>query len=247
MFGRDNLSDLTGHRVLVPGGTGGVGEGVVRSFLAAGAVVAVPTRSDARSREFRETVGAAASDNLRLLVHDYTTFTGADELAEQVEQDLGGIAHVVAPIGGWWAGRHLSQITEADWQGAFVELATTHMAVLRAVLPRMRANGSYTVIVGDSASFPFPSSGLVSMEQAAVLMMQRVALVESASDRRLFALVLGPVRTRFTGDASSGVTAVHVGNVAVALAGAPRLLGREIPLHDSTEVEAALRLTARVS
>ncbi len=27
--------DLTGHRVLVPGGTGAVGEGVVRAFLAA--------------------------------------------------------------------------------------------------------------------------------------------------------------------------------------------------------------------
>lgn len=46
-------SDLTGHRVLVPGGTGAVGEGVVRAFLAAGAEVIVPTRSKERSAEFR--------------------------------------------------------------------------------------------------------------------------------------------------------------------------------------------------
>lgn len=243
MVSREDLPDLAGHRVLVPGGTGGVGEGVVRGFLAAGAVVAVPTRSEARSREFRDILGPAATDNLLLLVHDYTTFAGAAELADRVERDLGGIDHVVAPIGGWWSGRNLSEIDEADWQGAFVQLATTHMAILRAVLPRIRPDGSYSVIVGDSATAPIPSSGLVSMEQAAVLMMQRVAQAESGTDRRLFAFVLGAVQTRLTGAASSGVTANQVGRVAVAVAGAPGLGGHEIALHDDAEVQAALQLT----
>lgn len=240
MVAHEQLPDLTGHRVLVPGGTGGVGEGVVRGFLAAGAAVAVPTRSQARSREFRETLGVAATDQLHLFVSDYSTFTGAAHAADEVEQDLGGIDHVVAPIGGWWSGRTLSQITEADWQSAFVRLATTHMAVLRAVLPRISATGSYTVIVGDSASTPIPSSGLVSMEQAAVLMMQRVALAETPAAGRVFAFVLGSVRTRLTGNAPTGITAAQVGRVAVSVAGAPRLPGREIALHDTTEVEAAL-------
>jgi 3-oxoacyl-[acyl-carrier protein] reductase len=48
---------LAGRRVLVPGGTGGVGEGVVRAFLAAGADVVVPTRSDARGAELRQALG----------------------------------------------------------------------------------------------------------------------------------------------------------------------------------------------
>ena len=245
MVGRAQPPNLTGHRVLVPGGTGGVGEGVVRGYLAAGAVVAVPTRSQARSEEFRETQGEAATQNLRLVVGDYTTFNGADELVNRVERGLGGIDHLVASIGGWWSGGPLSQITEADWQRAFVELATTHMAILRAILTRLRANGSYTVIVGDSASNPMPASGLVSMEQAAILMMQRVARAESPADRRLFAFVLGPVQTRFSGTSSFGVSADQVGAVAAAVAGAPRLLGREIALHDTAEVEAALELAER--
>ena len=71
------------------------------------------------------------------MVHDYTTFAGADDLATQMVANLGGIDDVVASIGGWWAGRRLWEIDESDWSSAFVDLATTHMAIARAVLPRL--------------------------------------------------------------------------------------------------------------
>jgi 3-oxoacyl-[acyl-carrier protein] reductase len=127
---------LSGHRVLVPGGTGGVGEGVVRQYLAAGAEVVVPTRTPERAAEFRRVLGPAATSHLHLVVHDYTTFAGAEDLAAQTEHRLGGIDDVIAPIGGFWAGRPLWEVTEADWQGTFVQLATAHLAVLRACLPQ---------------------------------------------------------------------------------------------------------------
>jgi len=44
--------DLSGRRVLIPGGTGGVGEGAVRAYLAAGADVVVPTRGQERADAF---------------------------------------------------------------------------------------------------------------------------------------------------------------------------------------------------
>ncbi len=218
------LPDLSGHRVLVPGGTGAVGEGVVRAFLAAGADVVVPTRSDHRLTEFRARFGDATVGHLHDVVHDYTTFAGAAELAEQMHARLGGIDSVVAPIGGWWAGRTLAEIDEADWQSAFIDLATTHMAVLRACLPRMSGRGAYSLVLGDSATTPVPGSGLVSMEQAATLMMQRVVAAESAGGagqqrRHIVALVLGPVRTRQmeSGD-RAWVSAEQVGAVAAELA-----------------------------
>ena len=237
------LPDLSGRRVLVPGGTGGVGEGVVRRYLSAGADVVVPTRTEARSQEFRRVLGAAATDHLHLVVHDYTTFAGADDLAAQMERNLGGIDDVVAPIGGWWAGKRLWEIDETDWQSAFVGLATTHMAVLRACLPRMASQGAYTVVTGDSAAVPVPGSGLVSMEQAALLMMQRVVAAELDGRQRAFVLVLGPVDTRLvhSGDPDA-LTADQVGAVAVAASTAGTTAGREIQVHDRAEVEAALAL-----
>jgi 3-oxoacyl-[acyl-carrier protein] reductase len=237
--------DLSGRRVLVPGGTGTVGTGVVRRYLAAGADVVVPTRTQSRADDFRRALGEVATDRLHLVVHDYTTFTGAEDLAAQMELNLGGIDDVVAPIGGWWAGKRLWEIDEADWQNAFVGLATTHMAVVRATLPRMKSGGAYTLIVGDSATWPVPGSGLVSMEQSAVLMMQRVLEAELQGEQRVFVLVLGPVSasTDSTGSdqAVGSLTAEHIGAVAVA-ASHSSAAGRTIPVHDQAEVDQALAL-----
>lgn len=235
------MPDLSGHRVLVPGGTGAVGEGVVRAFLAAGAEVIVPTRSEARSIEFRALLGAVADEHLHLIVHDYSTFAGAEDLIQQVVHFRGGLDSVVAPIGGWWQGRTLTETTEDDWDAAFTGLATTHMAVLRAALPNLNDRGAYTIVVGDSATWPVPGSGLVSMEQAALLMMQRVAAAESGESRRVFSLVLGPVTTRH---AEGTVDARDVGEVTVAIS-AGSAPSDSIGLHGPDEVTAALsRLTA---
>ena len=234
--------DLSGRHVLIPGGTGGVGEGAVRAYLTAGADVVVPTRSQERADEFRRLLGGAATGRLHLVVHDYTTFAGAEELAATMEERLGSIDDVVAPIGGWWAGKRLWEISENDWQDAFVRLATTHMAVARAALPRMKADGAYSLIVGASASTPVPGSGLVSMEQAALLMMQQVLATELTGQKRVFALVLGPVRTRAAdGSGADWITADQVGSVAVA-ASASTISGREVRLGNQAELVQALAL-----
>ena len=235
------LPRSSGRRVLVPGGTGAVGDGVVRAHLAAGADVVVPTRTQARADEFAGLLADSASDRLHLVVHDYSTFAGAEQLAAEMVRRLGGIDDVVAPIGGWWAGRSLWEVDAADWHAAFVGLATVHVAVLRAALPRLTAGGSYSLVVGGSALHPVPGSGLVSMEQAALLMAQRVLDAELAGRKRAFALVLGPVRTRHVADGDPGwVSADQVGAVAVALAEAGGVPGRQVLLRTAAEAEQAL-------
>jgi NAD(P)-dependent dehydrogenase (short-subunit alcohol dehydrogenase family) len=239
--------NLSGRRVLVPGGTGAVGEGIVRRYLAAGADVLVPTRTQERSAEFGRLLGDAATSHLHLVVHDYTTFTGAEELAGEMAGRLGGVDDVVAPIGGFWAGRRLWEIDETDWERAFTGLATTHMAVLRAWLPRLGPDGAYQVIVGASAFTPVPGSGLVSMEQAAVAMMQQVAAAEAGGRQRVFALVLGQLQTRDSGPAGpDSVSADQVGAVAVAASAAATVAGREIRLRDQAELAGALALLGSV-
>ena len=236
--------DLTGHRVLVPGGTGAVGEGIVRQYLAAGAEVVVPTRTHDRADEFRAVLGDAATERLHLVVHDYTSFAGAEDLAAHMVANLGGIDDVVAPIGGWWSGKRLWEIAEMDWDSAFVGLSTAHIAVARSIVPRLTPGGAYTFIVGASASWPIPFSGLVSMQQAAILMMQRVLVAELDATSRAFALVLGPVSTRTVVGEPGWVTSDEVGAVAVGLSADTSLLGQAIRMTDGDEVEAAVALVA---
>src|ERR1700739_3906048 len=101
MSSSSGYPSLSGRRVLVPGGTGGVGEGVVRAYLAAGADVVVPTRSQQRADEFRHLLGDAATGRLHLVVHDYTTFAGAEDLAATMEDRLGRGGGGVAAVRGW--------------------------------------------------------------------------------------------------------------------------------------------------
>lgn len=232
--------DLSGRRVLIPGGTGGVGEGAVRAYLAAGAQVVLPTRSTERATQFRELLGEVATERLHLFEHDYTNFAGAQTLVATMVDRLGGVDDVVAPIGGWWHGRRLWEIDETDWQTAFVGLATAHMAVLRAALPRMTQRGAYSIVVGESAHTPIPGSGLVSMEQTALQMMHQVLAAELQGTKRVFLLELGPVATRFV-EASdpTQITSAQIGTVAVA-ASASKQPSRLVQLRNRAHAEDAL-------
>lgn len=239
--------DLSGRRVLVPGGTGGVGHGVVRAYLDAGADVVVPTRSDARGAELRTALGVVgASPLLHLPTHDYTSFAGAEALVREMTERMGGIDDVVVPVGGWWQGGPLTGIDEDDWASAFTGLATAHVALARAIVPRLSGAGAYTVIVGQSAEFPVPGSGLVSMEQAAVLMMQRVLAAESP-DKRIHALVLGPVRTRFVDGESTWVSSAEIGASTIALSLATDVSSRSVALGTADQARATLDALAHAS
>jgi hypothetical protein len=58
------------------------------------------------AEDLGEQLGDAATGRLHLVVHDYTTFAGAEELVATMEERLGSVDDVVAPIGGWWAAGH---------------------------------------------------------------------------------------------------------------------------------------------
>lgn len=138
--------DLSDRRVLVPGGTGGVGEGAVRAYLAAGAHVVVPTRSTERARQFRDLLGDAATERLHLFEHDYTSFKGAETLIATMVDRLGGVDDVLAPIGGWWHGKRLWEIDETDWQAAFVGLATAQPGRHVRLLNRAQAEDALVLL-----------------------------------------------------------------------------------------------------
>ena len=86
---------LTDKTVVVPGGTGNVGEGIVRQFLRAGARVIVPSRSESRLNDLRGYLGTDV-DRLVGVTAAYGTFDEADTFAES----LGQIDHVVTSVGG---------------------------------------------------------------------------------------------------------------------------------------------------
>ncbi|MDX3454830.1 SDR family oxidoreductase [Streptomyces sp. ME02-8801-2C] len=236
-----NASSLDGKVVVVPGGTGNVGEGIVRAFLRAGATVVVPSRSRSRLDQLVKLIGPELAGRLTTVAAGYATFDEADQFATETVARFEHVDHVVASVGGWWAGKELWQIDADDWQKVFVDVATSHMALVRAFVPRLSEDGSYTTVAGFSAKKPVPSAGIVSMQGAAQLMMREVLTAELDGRGRVNDLVLGPIINRRRPSGAPGwLTADQVGEAAVGVARTPSIAGEHVVLNTDGDLDKVL-------
>ncbi|MBB4302580.1 3-oxoacyl-[acyl-carrier protein] reductase [Rhodobium orientis] len=235
--------DLGDRRVVIAGGTGDVGEGIVRAWLKTGAHVVVPSRTESKVERFRQVLSdLGRPERLDFVVGDYTGFEAADAAAERITTDFGAVTDVVASIGGWWQGKPLWEVSQDEWQRYFVAMTTAHMATARAWVPRLPRAGSYQVILGGSAVTPVKDASIISMQQAALLMMRQVLSVEAGDGPRIAAQVLGPVitwaRKRYQPD---WVSNEEVGLVTAAIAADPGATDKDFVSQDKNEMLKTLQ------
>jgi NAD(P)-dependent dehydrogenase (short-subunit alcohol dehydrogenase family) len=143
-------TEFAGKRVLISGGTKGLGRATVERFLAGGARVVTAARALKDSIEGVEYVQA-----------DLTTAEGSEALARVALQRLGGIdimAHVVggsaSPAGGFVA------LTDDHW---LAELNLNLLAAVRLdrlVIPQMldRGEGAVVHVTSIQSVLPLPES-----------------------------------------------------------------------------------------
>lgn len=235
--------DLSSRKVVVIGGTGSVGEGVVRAWLKAGAQVIVPSRSESKVSRFREVISDIGdTENLHFAIGSYTSFDDANTMADKITQEHGEITDVVASIGGWWSGGSLWEISQDDWQRYFVDLSTSHVATVRAWLPRLSVTGSYQLILGGSSYTPVPGSAPINMEQAGLLMMRKVLSAEAGNNRRIVSHVLGPVITRMRHRVDPDwVSNEEVGLVSTGVAANPEASNTDYFMRSKLQVRDTLQ------
>jgi len=218
------MDDLSGWRVASIGGTGQVGEGIVRQLLAAGATVVVP----GFNAEELEVLAARLGDQPRLHLVEGAAVTDAEwaALAERLESD-GPLDGVVLSIGRWWSGARMVEMPPAEWDRVMAVGLDVHVRVARAFVPRLasREDAAYVVISGSGAEEPAAGSAVANVAGAAELMLARVLAAEHAGDPvRVHALVIDtPVLTRDRPTGPEGwVTADDVGAAVVHLVAAGR-------------------------
>lgn len=235
--------DLSERRVVIAGGTGDVGEGIVRAWLKTGAEVIVPSRSESRVESFRQVLSDLGQpERLAFAVGDYGSFDSARTLAERIVAEHGPVTDVVAAIGGWWQGEPLWEITQDDWQRYFIDVATAHVASVRAWSPRLPRTGSYQLILGGSAVEPVPGASIINLQQAALLMMRRVLSAEAGDRHRVAAQILGPVVTRARRHVEPDwVANEEVGLVTVGIAANPTATDTDYRSYDKTQMRENLQ------
>ncbi len=174
------MTTLNGKIAFIAGGAGNVGEGIVRSFLKAGATVITTSRKQEKLAELRSYLGDLAKDNFVPIVGDLGDLESAEKLRSQILGQFNRLDAVVASIGGTWSGVPMTQVSMEDWQKFIFTNLTTHFVCARTFLPMLSENkgSSYTFLGGAAAENAIPNYSLVAIPAAGQLMMAKVLMQE---------------------------------------------------------------------
>jgi NAD(P)-dependent dehydrogenase (short-subunit alcohol dehydrogenase family) len=167
---------LHDQRVLVIGGTSGMGLGAAQAALDAGAAILVAGRRPLAERRALE----APDARIRHAVVDITDETSVRALFDEA----GALDHVVvtaAPAPGSWGPFLERDVTEI--RRYLDEKLIGSLTCARYAAPRLRAGGSITFVTGVAAVKPRPGMAMVSVAFAALEALGRALAVE-----------LGPLR-----------------------------------------------------
>ena len=165
------LGDL---RVLVTGGSAGIGLATAELLSAEGARVAICARN---TGEQAARLGATGIDT------DLSTAEGCRRAVETAAEALGGLDGLVNNVGLARIGS-FSDIDDERWQAAWDLNVMSYVRCIRAALPLLRDSQHAAIVNVSSTSGKRPSAGMpeYSVTKAAVLSLSR--LVADISRRR---------------------------------------------------------------
>ena len=176
---------LTDLRVLVTGGSAGIGLATAELFAAEGARVAIAARAPGEAAERLEAIGVAA---------DLATADGCEAAVAGAADALGGLDVLVNNAGGARIAT-FEDTDDAAWQAAWDLNVMGYVRTIRAALPHLEASEHAAIVNVSSSSGKRPSLGMpaYSVTKAAVLSLSRlVADISAGGGIRCNAVTPGP-------------------------------------------------------
>jgi NAD(P)-dependent dehydrogenase (short-subunit alcohol dehydrogenase family) len=167
----ESAATLPGKRILVSGGTRGMGAAAAELLAQLGARVLVSART------------VPSGGRQGYVVADAATPDGARVIAEAVTRELGGVDVIVHCVGASFAkpGGALA-MSDADWDGALATNLLSAVRIDRELVPRMISQGSGSIVHVASAQWkrPSPSSPAYGPAKAALVSYSKMLATEFA-------------------------------------------------------------------
>jgi NAD(P)-dependent dehydrogenase (short-subunit alcohol dehydrogenase family) len=193
--------ELKGKKVLITGGSKGIGLACARAFMAEGAKVAIVSRSqanlDAAKKELKD---------CHCIAGDLVDAAAAARVVEQAERELGPIDVLVNSAGA--AKRtNAEDLTPEAWRAAMDAKYFTYINVIDPLVKRMAARGSGVIIniIGSGGKIASPIH-LAGGSANAALMLATAGLANAYAARGVRVVGLNPGLTN-TSRVSEGLKA----------------------------------------
>lgn len=186
---------MAGKRVLVTGGTRGIGRAIVETFLKAGARVAVNGSSPASVA--KSLAELQAGDRAVAAPADLTAVPECRRMIEQAVADLGGLDVLVNNAGVGVARLRIDDVTEEDWDFTVnLNLRALYFCTKYAV-PALRAAKGNIVNVASILGIGGRGGGhsLYCASKGGVVNLTRDLAIELAPDIRVNCICPGAVDT----------------------------------------------------
>ena len=168
---------LAGARVLVVGGSSGIGRAAAELLALDGAEVVLTAREDVRAARVASEIARGTSDRGGSVRSAAVDVTDPDSVQALVA-GLGALDHVLVTAAVLAVGPVVGPETATELNGESRVLGGHR--VVRACLPRMRSGGSITLTSGIYATRPVPGSALAAASLGAVEAMTRALALELA-------------------------------------------------------------------
>jgi NAD(P)-dependent dehydrogenase (short-subunit alcohol dehydrogenase family) len=177
--------EFKGKRVLITGGTKGVGAATVQRFQMSGALVATTARS-----------ACSESDSSLLFVKaDIGTPSGVQGVVNRVEREWGGIDILVNNVGGTETKPGgFEVLTDEDWQNILNINLLGAVRLDRAFLPGMIERGSGVIIHISSVAhrLPFSNSTLAYAAAKGALSTYSKGLAKGVAPKGVRVVMISP-------------------------------------------------------
>ncbi len=170
-----------GVRVLVTGGSQGIGVGIARAFGAAGAEVVVAGRSAERLAAVRARL-AADGVAVRTTQADVGSRAGCHALVAEAAEALGGL-DVLCANAGIYPEQRIEELTEEAVDDVLATNLKGTLFAVQAAVPALAASGRGRVVVTTSITGPttgYPGLGAYGASKAGQLGFLRTAALELA-------------------------------------------------------------------